>query len=65
MKKTHSVNVDKIPDDYKCLVKPEMTNDEIATLGNVLIRMKYENLKNRLFGWYYEKKLKRKSKGNI
>ena len=65
MKKTHTVNIDAFPDDIKPLLKPEMTNDEIAVLGNVLIRHKMANVKNKLLGWYYAKKLKGKSGKDI
>lgn len=49
-------NLDNIPDEYKPLVKEEMTRDEVALLGTVIIRDKIARLKNKMFGWYYERK---------
>ena len=61
----HSVDVSKIPDEFKCLVKDEMTNEEIAQLGNVVLRYKIDSLKNRFYGWKNEKRFKGKNRKDI
>ena len=61
----HSVDISKIPDEFKCLVKDEMTNEEIALLGNVVLRYKIDSLKNRLYGWKNEKRFKGKNRKDI
>ena len=57
----HKVNIENIPDEYKSLVKPEMTNAEIGMLGTVLLKQKLSNLKYKLFRWYNAKRTKRKN----
>jgi hypothetical protein len=61
----HKVNVDNIDDEYKSLVKEEMTNAEVTILGTVIVKHKIERMKNKLFGWYYAKKNSEKNKKEI
>lgn len=44
------VNVDNIPDEYKCLVKEEMQYKDLKLLGTVLIMNKWAKWKTRIFG---------------
>ena len=57
----HKVNIENIPDKYKHLVKPEMTNNEVAFLGHIIMKDKIANLKHKLFGWYYERRNKKQN----
>ena len=59
MKKTHTVNVDNIPDEYQFFVKPEMTNDEIGQLGMIVLKQKISNIKNKIRMWFHAKRTER------
>jgi len=61
----HRVDVDKVDEEYRSLVKPEMSNNEVAQLGVVIAKQKLSKIKNKLFGWYYERKSKKQSKKKI
>ena len=61
LKKTVSVDVDKIPDEFKSLVKPEMTLNEVSMLGNVIFKMKVERFKTKLKRFFYGKRFKRET----
>lgn len=66
MKTTFKVNTSNIPDELQPLVKDEMTRQEIALLGNVILRMKIDKFKNKIFGWWYNRKrFKNKNKGSL
>jgi DNA primase len=65
MKKTFRVNLENIPDELQPLVKEEMTKDEVAMLGTVIMKMKYEKFKNKLMGWWYERKPKIKNRKEV
>ena len=47
----HRVNVDAVDEQYKSLVKPEMTNEEIGQLGVAVLHYKIEVVKNRWYAW--------------
>jgi len=58
----HKVNIENIPDEYKCLVKNEMTSAEIGVLGTVILKQKMSNAKYKLLGWFkHEKRNKRQN----
>jgi len=65
--KKYKINLDDIPDDdeFKSLLKEEMTVGEVAMLGNIILREKINKLKHKLFGWYYERKTKTKNNKKI
>lgn len=65
MKLKHKVNVDNIPDEYKSLVKPEMTNNEISQLGVIVAKQKLSAIKNKIYWWKHERKVKKKSRKKI
>lgn len=65
MKKTFRVNLENIPDELQPLVKEEMTKDEVALLGTIIFKMKYEKFKNKLMGWWYERKSKTKNREKV
>ena len=48
MKKTLSVNVDNVDEEYRFIVKPEMTREEIGQLGMVVLKHKLSKLKNKI-----------------
>ena len=58
-KLTHKVNIENIPDEYKFMVKPEMTNAEVGQLGMVVLRQKISNIKSKMMSWYYARRTKR------
>jgi len=61
----HKVNTENIPEEYQSIVKPEMTNAEVGQLGVIILKQKIANTKNKLFGWYYDRKTKKKNKKEI
>lgn len=42
------VDVDKIDDEFKSLVKPEMTSKEVGEFGVVILKHKLSKFKNKL-----------------
>ena len=42
------VDIDNIPEKYRSLVKPEMTREELALFGTVILKDKIANFKYRL-----------------
>jgi len=61
----HKVDIDNIPDEYRSLVKPEMTNTEVSMLGVVVAKQKLSHLKNKICWWKHERKLKKESREKI
>jgi len=61
----HKVNVESIDEEYQSIVKPEMTNYEVGQLGMIVLKTKISRLKNKLFGWYYDRKTKKKNQKKI
>lgn len=61
----HKVNVESIPDEFKPLVKPKMSNEEVASLGAIILKYKIERFKNKYFGWYYARKNKKQGKKKV
>jgi len=61
----HKINIENIPEKYKSFVKPEMTNQEISMFGTIILKEKIQNIKNKLFGWYYEKKIEKNNRKKI
>jgi hypothetical protein len=61
----HKVNMDNVDEKYKPLVKENMTTQEIQILGEIILKEKIQNLKNKLFGWYYKRKNKKNNKKKI
>ena len=61
----YKVDVDKVDEEYRSLVKPEMTNNEVAQLGVIIAKQKLSSIKNKWFGWYYKRKAKKQSKKEI
>ena len=53
----HKVDVGKVDEQFRPLVKPVMTNEEIGRLGTAIVHYKIECFKNRCSVW------KRKLKG--
>ena len=47
----HKVDVDKVDEQFRCLVKPEMTTEEIGKLGTAIVHYKIECFKNRCSIW--------------
>jgi len=58
----HKVDIDNVPDKYKYLVKEEMTNDEIAILGTIIMKDKLSNFKQKLLWWKHDRKTKKHNK---
>ncbi|MFX0132514.1 MAG: hypothetical protein ACFFDN_02590 [Candidatus Hodarchaeota archaeon] len=67
MTKKYKIDLAKIPDDdeYKGLLKEEMTKQEVAMLGTIIMKDKISKLKYKLFGWYYERKSKNKNQKKV
>lgn len=59
------VNTKKIPEKYKMLVKENMSYGEINQFGNIILKEKIANIKNKLFGWYYARQIKKKNRKKI
>ena len=51
MKKTITVNVDKVDEEYKNIVKEEMTRQEVGQLGVIIFKQKLSKLRNRWYRW--------------
>lgn len=64
-KKVYNVNVDAVDDEYKPFVKDEMTSGDIALLGRAIMHNKMTSVKDKLFGWYYERKSKKKGNEKV
>jgi len=47
----HKVNVDAVDEQFKPLVKEEMTNEEIGQLGTAIMHYKIECFKNKVAEW--------------
>lgn len=62
MGKTYKIEIEKYPEEYQSLLKHEMTAYEISNLGNIIIKNKFKNIKNKMFGWYYDRKIKRENR---
>lgn len=65
--KKYKINLNNIPDDdpYKGLMKEEMSKQEVAMLGTIIMKDKIDKLKHKLFGWYYERKSKTKNNEKV
>ena len=59
------VSIDNIPDEYKSLVKEEMTKEEITTLGTVIMKDKIARLKHKILGRWENRKSKRENREKI
>jgi hypothetical protein len=51
MKKTFSVDPEKVDEEFRCLVKDEMTSQEVGQLGIIVFKHKISKLKNRWYEW--------------
>jgi hypothetical protein len=50
------VDLARIPEEYHCLIHDDMTNEEIALLGTVLLKHKIAKTKERIRGVFHRKK---------
>jgi hypothetical protein len=49
------VNTENIPDEYKGIVKEEMSMAEIDKLGQIIVKQKIQKLKNRWHEFWHKK----------
>lgn len=62
-KRTVKVNVANIPEEYRSLVKEEMTYQDMSLFGTILLKNKLSNLKNKICFWRCKHgKIKKKKK---
>jgi len=54
------VDIDKVDDEYKTLVKEDMSKSDIAFLGTVIIKHKFSKVKHKILGVFHAKKTKEK-----
>ena len=56
------VNTKDIPDELQEFVNDKMTKEEVALLGYVILQQKISRIKQKLFGWLYDRKTKKNNK---
>ena len=55
----HKVNVDNIPEEFKGVVKSEMTNAEVGVLGVVVLKYKISMFKEKMRNKLCRKNIKK------